>query len=188
MEDTEPTDTPVNGVDVDAIVDGARRVRRSMQLCLRGDLVAEWEDLERQRDEAEKDAEKTDLGDSLASTKPTAAIDARMDALRVEMLAGTITVVLESMPRKEYNRLVKRHPPRRDEDGAIHPDDRALDINMETFWEPLIRTCWVSPVLTKARMARILDEIVSDQQYSELADLAMKVNRGKVDVPFLSRG
>lgn len=186
MKDTDDV-TPINGVDIDAIVDGAQRVRRSMPLCLRGDLVAEYEELERQRDEAEKAAEQTDLGDSLASTKPTAAIDARMDGLRAEMLAGTITVVMQSMPRKEYNKLVKQHPPRRDEDGAIYAEDRALDINMETFWEPLIRACWVSPVLTKARMTRILDEIVSDQQYSELADLAMKVNRGKVDVPFLSR-
>jgi hypothetical protein len=172
--------THVNGVDIDAIIDGARRARRSMDLCLRGDLVAEYEDLDRQREEAQK----IDLGDSLASGGTTADIVTRMDALRAEMKAGSITVVLEALTRRNFLKLCSLHPVRRDEEGKPEPRDIGLGVNVETVWDPLIRACWVSPTITKARLTRVLDEILSDAQYSALAGLAWEVNRADVDIPF----
>jgi hypothetical protein len=171
---------PVNGVDVLAIIDGAQRPRRSMALCLRGDLVAEYEDLDRQREEAEK----ADIGDSLASGGSAAAIVVRMDALREEMKASTIIVALEAMTRREFLKLCSMHPVRRDEDGTPNRDDVNLGVNTESVWGPLIRACWSSPVIDKARMTKLLDEKLSDSQYTGLANLAWLVNRGDVDIPF----
>lgn len=172
----------VNGVDIDAIIDAATPAERSMTLCLAGDLVVEYEELERRRAEATL----AGSGDSLAgSGGAVAEIDVDMDALRPRMLERTITVVMRAMPRKPFNKLVELHPPRRDDDGKVNPEDN-VGVNNVTFWEPLIRACWASPTLTKARLTRLLDEVVSDRQYDELAALAWAVNRATVDVPFSS--
>lgn len=111
-------------------------------------------------------------------------IVARMDALRGEMKAGSITVVLEALTRRNFLKLARMHPVRRDEDGKPEPMDITMGVNVETIWDPLIRACWVSPTITKARLTRVLDEILSDAQYSALAGLAWEVNRADVDIPF----
>jgi hypothetical protein len=183
MDTTElPADdvTPVNGADVLAIIDAAQRPRRSIALCLRGDLVSEYEDLDRQREEAEK----TDTGDSLASGSGTAVIVARMDALREEMKASTIVVAMEAIPRREFLKLCSLHPVRRDEDGTPNRDDVGLGVNVETIWGPLIRACWADPVVDKPRLTKLLDDKLSDSQFTQLANLAWLVNRGDVDIPF----
>lgn len=182
METTDPPveDTPVNGVDILAIIDAAQRAQRSMALCLRGDLVSEYEDLDRRRAEAEK----SDLGDSLASGGAAAAIVARMDALREQMKAGTITVVLRALPRRDFLKLCSLHPVRRDDEGNPNRDDVGLGVNTETIWGPLIRASWHAPAIDKARMAKLLDETLSDAQYTGLANMAWLVNRGDVDIPF----
>lgn len=181
MEPTDlPEDVPVNGVDVLAIIDAAQPAQRSIALCLRGDLVSEYEDLDRQREEAGK----TDTGDSLASGSAAATIVAQMDALREQMKAGTITVVLRAMNRKAFRKLCTLHPVRRDEDGTPNREDVGLGVNTETLWDPLIRASWSTPVIDKARMTKLLDEVLSDRQYQVLASVAWEVNRDDVDVPF----
>lgn len=166
-------------IDVDALVDEAEPLELSMPLCLRMKLVAKYEELERRRLEAVRVG-----GDSLAGIGGEAtAIAAEMEALRERMLSGTITVVMRSMPRKKYKALTALHPPRRTDEGGV--DDRDfMGINADTFYDPLIRACWVAPVLSPDRLTKILDEIASDKQYDELAQLALNVNRAKVDVPF----
>jgi hypothetical protein len=170
----------INGVDIDAIIDGAQPYQRSIALCLRGDLVAEYEALDQAREEAEKDA----LVDSLAAGGGTAAILAQMDALRAQMKASTITVVMRAMTSRDFLKLCKMHPVRRDDDDKPNPADVGLGVNTDTIWDPLIRACWVSPTIDKARMKRLLDEKLSHSQYSQLANLAWMVNRDEVDVPF----
>lgn len=167
-------------IDIDAIIDAAQPAQRSMTLCLRGDLVSEYEELDRQREEAVR----LDLGDSLASGGTAAAIAAQMDALREQMKSATITVVLRAMSRRNFLKLCSVHPVRRDEDNKPNPNDVGLGVNTDTIWDPLIRACWVSPDITKARLTRVLDEVLSDAQYSGLAGLAWEVNRGDVDIPF----
>lgn len=166
-------------IDVDALVDEAEPLELSVPLCLRMKLVAKYEELERRRAEAVRVG-----GDSLAGAGGEAAgIAAEMDALRTQMVDGTITVVMRAMPRKAYKKLAGLHPPRKDEEGNVDNRD-FLGINSDTFYDPLIRACWVKPVLSPERLTRILDEICSDKQYDELAQCALNVNRAKVDVPF----
>lgn len=175
------TNGAVHDLDVNALIDSARLAERTIALCLRGDLQAQFEDLERRLDEA---AER-DQGDSLASGSSVAAIRAQMEELRDQMRASTLVVTLRALPRKAYQRLSDQHPPRRDDEGNVVAEDRT-GVNMLTFWDPLIRACWVAPELDKARMTHLLDEVLSNNQYDSLASLALLVNQGKVDIPFLS--
>ena len=174
----------VNGslpeVDIDALIDAAQPAQRSIALCLRGDLVSEFEELERRLE----DAQASDKGDSLASGGTVRAIIEQQDALREQMKASTVTVVLRAMPRKDFRNLCDRHPPKVDEDGKVDPDDARAGVNTDTIWDPLIRACWSTPVIDKARMTLLLDEKLSNRQYERLALLAMNVNQSDVDIPF----
>lgn len=172
-DQTEPS-------DIDALIDAAQPAQRSMPLCLRGDLVSEYETLDR----ALEEAERADSGDSLASGGTAAGIVAQMDALRAQMLASTITVVLKAMTRRDFLKLCSLHPVRRDEEGNPERKDIGLGVNVDTIWEPLIRASWATPVISPERMTLLLDEKLSDRQYDQLANLAWMVNRGDVDIPF----
>src|SRR5215467_1523162 len=179
MEDVLPGDEPA-GVDIDALIDAAQPAQQSIALCLRGDLVSRFEELERRLEDAQRD----DRGDSLASGSTATAIIAEQDDLRERMRSSTVTVVLRAMPRKEFRKLVDAHPPKVDEDGKIDPDDARAGVNTDTIWDPLIRACWSTPVISKARMTLLLDEKLTNRQYEQLALLAMNVNQDDVDVPF----
>lgn len=167
-------------LDLDAWIDGAQPAERSIALCLRGDLVARFEELEREFEVANEAP-----GDSLASGSTAAEIRGQMEALQAQMRASTKTVVLRALvPRKRWQALAEQHPPRRDEEGNVLAEDRRLGVNNDTFWDPAIRACWASPVLTKAQLTKLLD-VLSNNQYDALASLVMLVNQGDVDIPFL---
>jgi hypothetical protein len=183
---TQHTNGAVPDLDIDAIIDAAQLAERTLALCLRGDLQARFEELER-----EFEAANEARGDSVASGATSLASGGRarelaeeMEALRVQMRASTITVVLRAMPRKKWQALCEQHPPRQDDDGKLLVEDRASGVNNDTFWEPAIRGCWVSPVLTPARMKRLLDEALSNRQYDLLATAVYAVNNSDVDIPF----
>lgn len=173
------TNGAVPDLDIDALIDSAQLAERTLALCLRGDLQARFEELDRAREVADETR-----GGSLASGTPAREIAEQMEALRVQMRAATITVVLRALPRKKWVALCEQHPPRRDEDGNLLVEDRATGVNNDTFWEPAIRACWVSPVLKPAQMKRLLDEVLSNRQYDLLASTVFAVNNGDVDIPF----
>jgi hypothetical protein len=169
----------VPDLDIDAWIDGAQPPERTIALCTRGDLVARFEELERELEVA-REAQ----GDSLASGGRAREIAEEMEALRVAMRASTKTVVLRALvPRKRWQALGEQHPPRRDEDGNVLAEDRRVGVNNDTFWDPAIRACWASPALTKAQLTKLLD-VLSNNQYDTLAALVLEVNMGDVDIPF----
>lgn len=158
----------------------AKPAERTVQLCLRGDLVAEFEELERRLEAARKSAA---ADDSLASGGEVVAISQQIEQLRERMQAATKTFRLRALPRKKYRGMVAAHPPRRDEDGKLHELDAMVAVNLETFLDPLVRACLVEPKLTEQQMDRLLDEVLSDRQFDELANAAWALNRHDVAVP-----
>jgi hypothetical protein len=157
----------------------AKPAERTIRLCLRGDLQAQWEQLDRDRAKAQGAAS----GDSLAGS-PAVAIARQMETLRDEMEASTIVFTVRALTRKQFQGLKAAHPGRRDQKGDIVEDDRDQDVNTQTFWEPLIRACTVEPELDESQWRRLLDDVLSDQQYEALATAALVVCRGTVDIPF----
>lgn len=167
-------------MDVNDLIDSAQPAERTILLCVRGDLVAEFENLDRERAEAEAQTSTDSLAGGGGKAREIAE---RMEKLRELMRESSILARLRAMPRKTFNNLVAQHPPRRDDDGQVNPDD-SIGVNVTTFFDPLIRACWVDPVIEPARFTRLLDEILSDRQYDELGTVAWAVNRGEVDIPF----
>lgn len=157
----------------------AKRPERTVPVCLRGDLAADFEQVERQLEEAQKKA-----SDSLAASGISELVD-QLDALSAEMRKHTYDFRLRAMSRPAFRALVADHGPRRDPDtNEVLERDRYVGVNTDTFYDALIRACVVDPELDDEDWKTLLDETLTDKQFDALSDAAWYLNRGDVDVPF----
>lgn len=174
----------------------AKLPERTVPVCLRGDLTAEFEDLERQLAEAQRTPSLSLEGDGSAD------LAARIEALRAEMREHTEDFVLRAKPRQEWRAFLAAYPPRQDAEGNIDERDRGAIINMGTFWHALIRESVVSPELDDEDWRLLLGDDeeererrekagepveggkLTDRQFEQLTDTAWALNRRDVDVPF----
>lgn len=170
--------------DIKALLAGAKLPERTVPVCLRGDLVAEHERLERQLEAAER---KT--SDSLAGNGSGEIVE-QMDAVEEQMRESTETFTLRALPhrrtprddRPTWHELVQRHPPRRENDEIVE-DDQGPGVNTATFYDDLIRLCTVSPKLDDEDWD-FLFAVLSEGQFAELSMAAAVLNRSGVDIPF----
>lgn len=155
----------------------AKLPERTVEICLRGDLVAEHEQAERDLEQAQKQT-----ADSLAGSGVGELVE-RIEALEAEMHDSTVTFTLRALSQPQYRALTLDHPPRRDEDGGIIEDDRGMGLNVDTFYEALIRRAVVDPELDAEDWDTLLGAI-TDRQYELLGAAAFLLNRSDVDIPF----
>lgn len=159
----------------------AKLPERTVPICLRGDLVAEFEDLERELEDAEKDR-----GNSFDAGAASAELADRMEALREEMKEQTYTFRVRALSRRAYRALVAEHPPRKAAaaDGTEKVDEAdGFGFNADTFFEALLRVALVDPELSSKEFDGLLDRL-TDRQFDELAGSAWLLNRTEVDIPF----
>lgn len=162
----------------------AKLPQRTHDVCLNGDLVAEYEMLEKQLEEAENKPT-----DSLAGNG-TAELVERMDALQEQMRESIETFTLRALPHRKtprdqrptWDELVQRHPPRR-ENGEVVEADKGVSFNTDTFYDDLIRQCTISPEMDEGDWVDLFGAI-SEGQFAQLSLAASLVNRGGVDIPF----
>lgn len=152
----------------------------TVPICLRGDLVAEIERLDRELIAA-SGGPSTGLEDG-AHLRDLAE---RIETLRAEMAADDANhvFVLRAIPTREYRALKALHPPRLDDTGQVIAEDRITGANIDTIAEPLLRACCVDPVLDDATW-RAVEPVLSDGQYDDLVNASLLVNQGTVSVPF----
>jgi hypothetical protein len=187
-----------------ALLGTARLPEKTVDICLRGDLAADFAEA----DEALTKAQKRNL-ESLAGGGDVGDLLEQVQALQAEMAENTYTFRLRALPKPRFRALVNAHPVRRvpDENDpteiTVHPADRFVGVNAETFFDALIRACLVDPELTdeqwrvfvgdneteRARLTaegkedEIVDGKLNDWQYDKLSDTAWGLNRSDVD-PF----
>ena len=149
----------------------ARLPERTHPVCLRGDLVAEVERLDRQL-AAVKAADE----DSLASDGGRGQAE-QIQALQEQMRASTVELTLRALPRGRWHELIAEHPTR---DG--NQRDTTWGVNEVTFFPALCRECLTTPV-SDADWTGLL-AAMSDGQWDRLTTVAWNLNRGDVDVPF----
>jgi hypothetical protein len=156
----------------------AKLPERTVPVCLRGDLVADHEALERQLQAAQDRPVDSFEGNGAGDLAD------RIRGLEGEMREHTYTFRLRAVPKRQFRALVADHPPRRDDDGEPLRDDAVLGVNRDTFFTALVRACVQDPQLDDGEWVELLDEKLTDRQFMDLADAAWFVNRGEVDVPF----
>lgn len=157
----------------------AKRPERSVPVCLRGDLAADFEQAERDLEQAQKAA-----GESLAGGGVSEIVD-RLDALADQMREHTYDFRLRAMSRPDFRALVAAHPPRRDpETNEPHERDKYVGVDTDAFYDALIRASVVDPELDEAEWKDLLEEKLTDSQFDALSSAAWFLNRGDIDVPF----
>lgn len=160
---------------VKAAIRAAKLPERSVELCLRGDLVAQFEALQRELER---------LGERPKQPMLTGDVEARevakrIEAVREQMRAHTVTFTMRAMSRRRWTEFVAGHEPRKGVES-----DQTAGFNTKTLYEALVRESTVDPQLTDEEWAHLLDEVLSDAQFETLAGAAWELNRKDVSVPF----
>jgi len=159
--------------DLDALLASARRPETVIPICLRGDLQAEWEELDNRLT-----ALQTGANGKLSGSTGSRELAERIIQLQKEMEESTIHVRLRALNRVEWRDLLAAHPPRKDNDA-----DKILGFNPNTLFDALIVACITDPELTSEQAAALLDAL-TPSQFDKLADAAWGLNRRDVSVPF----
>jgi hypothetical protein len=154
-------------IDIEQIIDAYEPVERSVRICLKGSLVAEFEELERRLRDAKRE--------SVRMSEPAEAVTiaTRMAELREQMLANSATFRFQSIGRR-YAELVETH-------HILDPDEKKKD--GVGFAAALIVAACIKPTLTAEKLGTLAEKL-SDAQYQQLYDTALAANRSTVDVPF----
>lgn len=155
----------------------AKLPERTVQICLRGDLAAEHEQLNSELELLEKKAVDTLAGNGGAE------LAERITALEAEMQDNSYPFVVRAMPTAQFRAFKAAHPVRVGEDGEADKRDAVFDFNADTGFEPLLRLSIVDPELDDAQWAQLLATL-TERQFEDLAGAAWMLNRGEIDVPF----
>lgn len=164
--------------DFAALLAGARLPQRTVQICLRADLVADHEEAEAQLSDLVRRPTRKFGGDGAGELRQ------RILDLEAEMKASVQPFRVQGMSGPKFRALKLEHPPRKAEDGSgIEPRDQRLGINVDTFWEPLVRASVVDPDITDEQWVALF-EVLTDRQFDQLATAAWNLNKDEIDVPF----
>lgn len=168
--------------DLEGMFKGVTRQTKRVTVCLLGDLVAEYDDLERQLVAArERDAQ------SFAGGEERKVVE-RMNEIRAKMTAAEVTFEFTAMPPMRPLEVLAEHRPREDNKADI-----ALGYNQETYYPALIRQSCTSVTAndgTAAAAGDISDEAwdamlqgLGHRDFDQLVGAAMEAN-GRTSVPF----
>jgi len=154
------------------LLQAAALPEKTVELCLRPDLVAEVEDLERElRDLRTSTVTMSDRG-------KLRRVAEQIEARRADMQQASVVFRLRGLNRRDWAALIAAHPGRKDSDV-----DRKLGYNTESFFPAIIRASIIEPLLSDEQWER-LDAVLPSSQFDALLDAALAVSRRKVDVPF----
>lgn len=152
----------------------ARLHERLVPVCLRGDLWAEAERI----DLALRAIEKDETDDRFVGNPDAKRLADELTAIRAQMAAETEEFVFRALPTIEFNLIVAKHPPRKDNEG-----DANSGFDRDGFFHELTPRCLVSPEMDAETWAELL-AVLSDRQWDELTTGAWMANKGEVSVPF----
>jgi hypothetical protein len=167
--------------DVSAIIAGAKRPERTLELCLRADLVAELEDAQR-RLQAEKERSRTSLADGGFADELKAELDRIKEAAREH----TIVFRFRALNHFEVQALIRDLPPREDV-----KNDKIVGFNQDALTWHLFRKCCYDPELSDDDVTALIgsvDEvgngILSPSQWRRLDETLDALNFAARDIPF----
>ncbi len=159
----------------------ARKPEDSVTLCLRGDLVAEYEDLKRQLDGA------SEAVDSLGDVSPATAIRQRMADLAGEMVSESVTFRLRAMPSMDWSDLFAEKPdiPTVPEGADNIPDEVAR--TFRDAWHNWLCAIMAGTCYEPAMTVEEADQLaiaLSRPQWDEVTNAAYGINTVRQTIPF----
>ncbi|MBG0828558.1 hypothetical protein HS041_12340 [Planomonospora sp. ID67723] len=160
--------------DISDILGQIQRPEKTVPICLRGDLQAEFEELERALKAAR---DRPSEGTLAGGGAEAAAVAQQIMDLQEQMREHTTVFRFRGLSSKGYSDLVAQHPPT-DEDK-----EKNQDTNWATFTPALVAACAVSPTMTVEDAGQLADAL-TQAQWDALAMAAFSVNKRDIDIPF----
>lgn len=161
--------------DARAVIAAARRPENVIEICLRGDLVAEHELLDIELARTQKD--DSWVATSIADVNPVTELAERITDLEQQMVDSTVSFRFRALSRNEWAALEAAHPKREGSDERF---------NLETFPPALIHACLIDPVMTLDEINELLD-LLNEKDRVGLASAAWDVNQEATAIPFSQR-
>jgi hypothetical protein len=155
---------------IEDVLAAARPVERVVRVCLRGDLLAEWDRLEAQL----QAARASGVQGSLAAPAPSVGIARHMEDLAEQIADAGQEFRVRGLNSKGMSDLIAAHPPVHGEKSAWNPD---------TFVPALLAACVVDPQMTVEQATALL-AVLNRDQTNVLFGAAWDASTGAVDVPF----
>ena len=152
---------------------------QDLSICLKGSLVAEWEEADGnlQRAIAEREAAKAQNLPMGATTRARDEADEKLEAVRQRMEDASVKFRLTALPTSAYQELAAKYPPRVDEKtGMPNMADVRLGFNTATFFPVLVRASIIVPNMTDDQWSRVLDRL-THRQFDMLAGTAYSLNK-----------
>jgi hypothetical protein len=160
---------------IDDIIDDAKLPEDSLTICVRGDLVARYRELEAQLTHAPR--QRVSLGDDAPAA---VTIAEQMSELQEEMRRHEHTFTVRALGSEEWPDLRAKMPKKRDGDSESEHVRR-----LNAYRAKLLEACCVDPVVTVEK-ALVLFGRLAYGDVVALGDLAFNVNEGRTRVPFSS--
>lgn len=155
-------------VNFDDLRKSIKRPRQAVDLCLRGDLVAQRARL--LRDIA---ASQSRASESIAGDPQLQQLQAKLAEVDAEMTRAIVSFTFEALSRDQFTQL---------EDAHKYRDDGSPTRELESA---IVAASMIDPDLTAEQVSTLFADL-SDGQVSELVGCAWGVNRESGTVPFVA--
>jgi hypothetical protein len=172
--------TPQSGADILARIKPRLR-EESTWICLRPDLLSEWEKLDEELTET-RQANAAKPGRMTDKANPDeVAIAERIQAIEAEIEATQLRVTFRAMPKDEWQVLCEQHPPRKDMTTDLY-----VGYNVDATEDAAVRACMVDPEFDDASWAEFV-KVLNPGEWNELRATVRSVNRGVTEAPKSNR-
>lgn len=158
--------------DIDQILAQAKLPERTVTLCLREDLVAEYERLDNDLRTASR------VAPSLGQRAPASVIAEKMDAARQEMLGHQVEFHLRAWPARKFSKLRDAMPSK----GKDQSDEEFADIWHGVVCD-LVSKMLITPVATPQQVSDLADRL-AESQWLKLSNAAWDINASGQAIPF----
>lgn len=162
--------------NIDDVIAGAKLPERTHTVCLRGDLQARWEDLERQLETEQANSNAAD--ESLAGNPRLRELADEMEAIGKEMTAHEVVFTFRGLPAEEYSDLMAAHKAAEDD-----LEESVDGLDWKTFPMALVAASAADPAMS-LEQAKRLYKAITHRQWDDLFQCALACNRSKVSIPF----
>jgi hypothetical protein len=151
----------------------AKLPERSVSICLRGDLVADINALEREL--AAEVAEQT-TNKRLGSKSKAKELADAIEGKRAEMAESTLDMRLRALTAGRWRELVRKYPPTKD-------DQTGLGVDLLPFMGEAIPASVVEPADMDEDDWQTFNDNVPPSEINRLMNLVWELNTQGVDIP-----